>query len=177
MALGCFFVVAVLALIVGVAAFGIVFLESGANSGEVKLENAEAYAPGTAAFVASKNTFLVRLSDGSFLALLDLDSANRANQAQHCRVNLLPIDEPGTGATTEQLQGRISVAARGSSSILYESCFGSIYDIAGIRLNGTGPNLDRYRVSIDDAGRVLLDTTKRQCSQRTSTSESIAMAC
>ena len=176
-ALGCFLGVAVIAAIVGLVAFGIVFLESGANNGEVALEVAAAYAPGSAQFISSENVFLVRQVDGDFVALLDLDAANRANQAQRCRVNLTPISASGLGVPAEQLTSQMSSGAAGSNSVLFESCLGSIYDIAGVRLNGVGPNLDRYTVRIDDSGRVVIDTTKRLCSRRTETAKSASVSC
>ncbi|MGE0599609.1 MAG: hypothetical protein AB7J35_05795 [Dehalococcoidia bacterium] len=175
--LGCFFGIAVVVAIVGLAFFAITFLESGANKGEVALEVAEAYAPGSAQFVSSENVFLVRLVDGSFIALLDLDAANRANQANRCRVNLLPITDPALGEPAEQLTRQMSALAAGSNSVLFESCLGSIYDIAGVRLNGAGPNLDRYSVRFDDSGHVVIDTTRRICTQRTETAQSVSVAC
>ena len=164
--LGCFFAAAALVIVILGAVFFIKFLESGANSGQVTLDVPDAYAPGNVEYNGQHNFYLVRLRDGSFLALSDLDAANRANQARRCRVQITDLN----GALTvpkETLTARMSDAARGSSVVLRETCNGAIYDLAGARLDADGPNLDRYPVSVSKAGHLLVDTSTRTCSQRT----------
>jgi len=63
--LGCVSAVAFVVAVFGFFAFLIVFLESGADSGKVQLEDAEAYAPGSVEFVGEENLFLVRLANVS----------------------------------------------------------------------------------------------------------------
>lgn len=167
----------VVVVLVGIAAFAIVFLESGADTGEIELDPAAAYAPGTAEFVGEHNFFLVRLPDGSFVALDDLDSANRASQGTRCRVGLVDIDEAGLGATPEQLRARMSPEAAGSNRLLRETCLGTVYDIAGVRLTGDGRNLDRFQVELTSGGRVVVDRSERSCSSRDGNTWSSPVQC
>jgi hypothetical protein len=146
--------------------FFVIFLDSGADTGKVQLEVPEAYAEGSIEFVGEKNFFLVRLADGSFLALSDLDAANRANQARRCRVQLTALRDGSVASNADQLRGRMTAGASGSEAVLLEACNGRIYDIAGAILQGEGPNLDRFPISVDGAGRLLVDSSKRECSQR-----------
>jgi hypothetical protein len=176
-ALGCFFALAVVVLVAGMVAFGIVFLESGANTGQVGLEAADAYAPGTVEFISEENVFLVRLANGDFLSLADLDAANRANQGRNCRVGLVPMGEPSLGISVEVLRTRMSIEAAGATSVFYEPCLGSIYDVAGARLNGPGANLERHPVAVNAAGRVVIDLSERECSRRTEAADFVSTAC
>lgn len=168
-ALGCFFAVAVVVVFVGVVAFFLVFLDSGADTGELRLEQAEAYAPGEVAFIPTENVFLARLADGSFRALSDLDAANRANQGSRCRVALVPLADAAPGVPENAVRAQMSVEAAGSDSVLREICLGSVYDVAGAKLFGEGRNLDLHPVDIDGDGRVTIDTSERSCSVRTAT--------
>lgn len=165
-ALGCFFAVSVVVAIFGLAAFAIVFLESGADTGKIELDAADSYRAGTAEFVSEHNIYLVRLPDGSFVALADMDAANRASTGSRCRVGVAPLAEADSPLSTEQLRSRMSAEAAGSSVVLRETCFGAVYDIAGVRLTGDGRNLDRFDVGIDSGGRVVADRSERSCSVR-----------
>lgn len=164
--LGCVAALAAVVIFGAFIVFFIIFLDSGADTGKVRLEVPEAYAEGSIEFIGEKNFFLVRLRDGSFLALSDLDAANRANQARRCRVQLTPLADPGLAPEAEQLRGQMSAQSQGAASVLRESCNGAVYDLAGARLAGEGRNLDRFPVSIDGAGHLLVDSSKRECSER-----------
>jgi hypothetical protein len=165
-ALGCVGALAAVVVLGAFLVFFIIFLDSGADTGKVRLEVPEAYAEGSIEFIGEKNFFLVRLRDGSFLALSDLDAANRANQARRCRVQLTPLSDSGIAADADQLRGQMSAQSQGAASVLRETCNGAIYDLAGARLVGEGPNLDRFPISIDGQGRLLVDSSKRECSER-----------
>ena len=165
-ALGCVGALAAVVVFGAFLVFVIIFLDSGADSGKVRLEVPEAYAEGSIEFIGEKNFFLVRLRDGSFFAISDLDAANRANQARRCRVQLTSLSDPGIAAEADRLRGSMSPQSLGAASVLRETCNGAIYDLAGARLAGTGPNLDRFPVSLDGAGRLLVDSSKRECSER-----------
>ena len=156
----------VVVVLAGIAAFAIVFLESGANTGEIELDAADAYAPGTAEFVGEHNFYLVRLPDGSFVALDDMDAANRASQGSRCRVGLAELTDAGLGLTPEQLRAGMSPEAAGSNSVLRETCLGAVYDISGARISGDGRNLDRFEVETTARGRVVVDRSERTCSAR-----------
>lgn len=173
-ALGCFLSLAVLAAMAGAIAFAVVFLESGADTGRVKVESADAYAPGSVAFIGEENLYLVRLEGGDFLALADMDAAN---QGRRCRVSLVPVDDPGLPVDSATLEARMSAEAAGATSVFFEPCLGSVYDIAGVRLTGPGANLDRYPASLDSSGRVVIETGERQCSRRTTGNTSAPATC
>jgi hypothetical protein len=164
--LGCVAAVAFVVVVFGFFAFLIVFLESGAATGKVQLEDAEAYAPGSVEFIGEENLFLVRLGDGEYLALADLDAANRARPERRCRVAPMQRTDARLPAILERYSSRMSADAAGSTLVFREECGGAMYDVTGLRLDTDGPNLDRYPVSIDSAGRVVVDTAKRHCSQR-----------
>jgi len=174
-ALGCFFAASVLVALVGIVSFAIVFLESGADTGEVTLDVVEAYAPGTAEFVGEHNFYLVRLPDGSFIALDDMDERNRRNQGARCRVAPTPLEDLAGAAAG--LRARISPEAAGSVSVFRETCFGAVYDIAGVLLAESGRNLDRFAVGVDSRGRVVVDRSERTCSARDGASWSLPAAC
>lgn len=165
-ALGCFFVVALLIGLAGIFVFAIIFFESGADTGEVRLDVPEAYAPGSVEFVGNENFYVVRFRDGSFTALSDLDAANRANQGHRCRVAVTSLSDPALAPQAAMLSAAMSPQAAGSSSVLRETCLGAVYDISGVRLLGEGPNLERFSVNVGADGHVRVDTSHRTCSQR-----------
>ncbi len=175
--LGCFTAVAVLVLLFGLGAFLIVFLESGADTGKVRLEDAEAYAPGTVDFVGEENLYLVRLQGGDYLALSDLDAANRARPERRCRVAPLAVTDSRLPGILERYGGRMSAAATGTTLVFREDCDGAMYDVTGLRLDAEGRNLDRYPVSIDETGHVVVDTSKRECSERRETGQYVDVKC
>jgi len=155
-------------LAVGLVIFGGVlfvgFLESGSDTGHMTLRDAESYAPGSVEFVGERNYFLVRLPDGDFLAIADLDAANRAASGRRCRTQLTQGDTPDNVELIEQYRGRFSADAGGAAAVFREDCNGVVYDIAGKRLTGEGRNLDRYPVTIDNRGFVVVDVSRRECS-------------
>lgn len=161
----------------GIAAFAVIFLESGADTGNVRLDIPEAYAPGAAEYIGASNFYLVRLRDGSFLALSDLDAANHANQSHRCRVQLTPINAASLGVPVERLRGQASPQAAGANVVLTESCNGAIYDITGLRLDSPGRNLDLHPVSIGKDGHVMVNVRTRECSERTADSTVAMVDC
>jgi hypothetical protein len=173
-ALGCFFAVSVVVALIGLVSFAVVFLESGADTGEIELDSAESYAPGTAAFVSEHNFYLVRLPDGSFVALDDFDERNRQSQGSRCRVSPSPIED---AKDANQLRAALSPEAAGSTVVLRETCFGGVYDIAGITLAGDGRNLDRFATDVNRRGRVVVDRSERTCSVRDGGNWAVPLAC
>jgi len=175
--LGCFFAAAALVVVILGGVFFIRFLESGANNGKVRINLPEAYAPGSIEFNGDHNFYLVRFLDGSFVALSDLDAANRANQARRCRAQLATIADPSLGTPADTLSARMTAKASGATTVLRESCNGAVYDIDGARLNGDGANLDQYPVTLGKDGRLLVDTSTRVCSERSGASPFLSRAC
>jgi len=173
---GCALALMALAGAVFAAVFLLVFLESGADSGEVVLLDQRAYARGTATHLPEHGLFLVRLGSG-FVALADVDAANRAAAGRRCRVHTI---EGGTAATNGLLAryaGRSSPAAQGAVLLLGEDCNGAVYDIAGVRLDRDGPNLDRLAVAVNGRGRVVVSPLERTCTAREGSELAVPRAC
>ncbi len=122
--LGCVSAVAFVVAVFGFFAFLIVFLESGADSGKVQLEDAEAYAPGSVEFVGEENLFLVRLANGQYLALSDLDAANRARPERRCRVAPVPPSDARLQGSLERYGSRMGADAAGSTLVFGRSATG-----------------------------------------------------
>ena len=167
-ALGCAFMVTVLVALFVVGACITVYLDSGADTGEMVLNDARAYADASYQYVGDRNYFVVRLPDSSFVALSDLDAANRATPARRCRVQPVPPEDPANGAIVAEYGQRISSQAGGWTLVFRETCNGALYDAAGIRLDRDGRNLDRFPASVDEDGRLVVDVSERECSTRES---------
>lgn len=167
--LGCAAALGFLVVAVAGAAFAIAFLESGADTGRVELEQAEAYAPNSVSFVSSRNLYVVRARDGTFFALSDLDAANRANPGRQCRVSAVNRNDPDFEKLLSQYASQFSERAAGMDVLFREGCNNALYDATGLRLNSEDePNLDRYPVTVSSRGLVEVNLAVRQCTQRAS---------
>lgn len=176
-ALGCAAAVAAVVLF-GLAVLATIgFLESGADAGKFVRDPVEAYARGSVEFIGERNIYLVRLADGSFVALGDLDAANRANPQRRCRVAPMLATDPQLPALLERYASRMSAQAAGSTLIFSEDCNRAVYDVTGLRLDAEAANLDRYPVGIDQAGRLTVDVSKRRCTLRTASQAFAATPC
>jgi len=165
-ALGCMSMVAVAVGIMAVLFFGIMWLESGATPRAV-LDDAESYGRGTYQFEGKHNLYIVRLLDGRFLALSDLDATNRANPGRNCRVAPIPLDDPALPGILSKYAGQFSPEAMGSTLVFRETCHGALYDMAGVRLDNTEAlNLDRHDVDINGQGKLTVNTAVRICTKR-----------
>ncbi len=165
-ALGCAFMMMALVALFIVGACVTVYLDSGANTGEMVLDDARAYGVGSYQYVGERNYFVVRLPDSSFVALSDLDAANRATPERRCRVQAVPPDDPANEAIVDAYGRRISSQAGGWTLVFRETCNGAIYDAAGIRIDRDGRNLDRFPSSINPDGMLVVDVSVRECSSR-----------
>ena len=175
--LGCVAAVAAVAAVVVFGTFVLVFLNSGADDGKVALQEPAAYGLGTLQYISDHNFYLARLQDGSFLALSDLDAANRANQLQRCRVAPLGATDPALGPLVQQYATKFSPGAAGTTVLFRESCNLAVYDLTGQRLDAEGPNLDRYATATNSQGLLTVDLTKRTCTQREGAQIFAAVAC
>ncbi len=169
-------VAAAVGLLFLIVLLGVVFLESGADSGRVALEPAAAYARGTVTRVAERGFYVVRLANGDFLAISDLDAANRAAADRRCRVAPIPATDPELAGLIARYRAAFSPPAAGSTLIFREDCRGALYDLAGVRVD-EGPNLDRFETSIDGQDRLVVNTARRSCSQRTAAALVVKQAC
>lgn len=147
------------------AVFLFVFLDSGANTGRLALRPADSYALGTVEYVGARNFYVVRLANGDFLALSDLDAANRAASGQRCRVATLGASDARLPGLLEDYAASFSPEAAGATLLFREDCNGATYDLAGRRLDSSGPNLERYATSIDADGLLRVDVSRRICTE------------
>ncbi len=145
---------------------GVIFLESGADSGKVALDPAEGYARGTVTRVAERGFYVVRLANGDFLALSDLDAANQETTERRCRVEPIAVSDPELPGLLEHYRASFSPMAAGSTLVFREACKGALYDLTGVRLDEDGANLDRFETLIDGGGRLVVNTAKRSCAAR-----------
>jgi hypothetical protein len=162
---GCFGVFVGGAVLLAAVVFLFIFLDSGANTGRMVLRHADSYAPGTVEFVGERNFFVVRLADGEFLALSDLDAANRSAQGQRCRVAPMAVSDPRLPELLEKHRSAMSPAARGATLLFREECNGAMYDLTGLRLDADERNLDRYETSVDGEGHLVVDVSRRICTE------------
>jgi hypothetical protein len=176
-ALGCTFAVMAVVVVVAVIVFAIKFLDSGANGGTVTLNVPAAYAKGSLEYEPAENFYLVRLRDGNFLALSDLDAANRANQAKRCRVAPIATADPELPGLLQQYASRMSADAAGSTVLFRESCNGAVYDLTGARLDSQAPNLERLSIDTDGGGKLVVNVTKRTCTEREGTNLFAPLKC
>lgn len=174
--LGCLAMASALFAFVVIIILGVQYLESGTTAWTI-LDDADSYPIGTYEFVRGENIFIVRLRDGTYLALDDLDAANRANAAVRCRVQPLTPTSSEFAAIRDRYARRMSPEAAGANLVFRETCNGAVYDYAGIRIDTDGPNLDRHDLDINDAGNLTVNTAVRECSARTEDELAAARKC
>ena len=174
--LGCTAALLAVFAVVVAAVFFVGFLQSGADTGKRTLNAAVAYAPGTIQYVSQQNLYVARTPDGQLLALSDLDAANRAAQVR-CRVGEIAPNDPTLPQLLKEYGARMSPQALDSTVLLQESCHNAIYDYTGLRLDSNGPNLERYAVSIDAQGKLVVDVSKRTCTQREGQNDFAVIPC
>ncbi len=162
---GCLALVAAVVFLGFFVGFLILFLGSGAETGKIELRAANTYAPGSYDYNGERNFYLIRLGNGSFLSLADLDAANRAATGHRCRVAPIAGNDPGLASLLDQYRARLDGPVEGSTLLFREDCNGAVYNALGERLDADERNLDRFDVSIDDQGRVVVDVSKRRCSR------------
>lgn len=176
-ALGCLGAAFAVALVVFGAVFLAVFLDSGADTGKLELELAEAYAPGSVEFVGERNFYLVKLPDSTFFALVNLDAANRTAEQRQCRIAPLVGNDPRLPALLQQFGARFDPRVAGGQLVFREDCNGAVYDATGLRLSGDGRNLDRYGVELKDSGRVVVNVSERICTAREEQRTAVPVEC
>jgi hypothetical protein len=126
---------------VGLVALGIVlvvvvmaFWPGGDN--QVALGKIEDYQPGSVVYRSTDGFFVARQSDGTVLALSDVDPHNPPKRPI-CRVTFRP-----------------DLATDGEPGRFFDNCTGSMYDIGGRALSGDGLDLEQLPVKQDDEGRL-----------------------
>lgn len=174
---GCLALFAVVVFAGFFVLFLILFLGSGAETGEMELRVAESYAPGSYDYNGDRNFYLVRLGNGTFIALSDLDAANRAETGRRCRVSPIPGNDPALPGLLEQYRAGLQGPAEGTTLLFREDCNGAIYNVLGERLDASERNLDRYDVSINDRGRVVVDVSQRRCTEGALNAEDSEVQC
>ncbi len=161
--LGCSAAAFIVLLLGGFAVVTFLFLDSGADSGILKLNVPAAYAVGSVEFIGEHNVYLVKLRDGSFLALSDLDAANRATPQRRCRVSQINTADPVLPGLLDKYGPGFSKNASGAALLFREICNGALYDLTGLRVDRDGPPLDRFPVATSADGHLTVDVSRRQC--------------
>jgi hypothetical protein len=156
-------VVAVLGI--GAIVFVFIFTSSSSNTGDIVLRPADSYAMGSVEFVAERNFFVVRLPRSGFLALADMDADNRASEGRRCRVGVVPGNDPALPGLLERHEANMGSEAVGTTLVFREACNGAVFDVTGQRISGEGPNLDRYAARVNDAGELVVNVSRRECSE------------
>lgn len=174
---GCLGMIAAIGTMVAIALFMIVYLESGADTGRMVLRDYRSYAEGIIEYVGERNFYVVRLGDGSFLALDDLDAANRAAEGRRCRVQPLSPADPALPDLLATYRSRFSDHASGANVVFREDCNRAVYDAAGLRLDGEGRNLDRYGVGVNEDMQLVVDVSRRICTEATPADDFTEVAC
>ena len=152
-------VVALAVLVAIGVAIGLIF-----DQGEDANQPSRQYAAGPAAEYKLgdvnqfelQHMFLVRLPDGEFLAFYD-KSSRQQELGGSCRVM---YDETAGIGTLEPIAGL--------GGAFVEECEGSraIWRVDGKYSFGNGyGDLDRFNVSVDDAGDVVIDLSSRSCTR------------
>jgi hypothetical protein len=175
------------AVVVGliVAFFAVVglvlYFQPGSSSEPVGVPSLDVFAagptkefvPGTVTYFEKEHVYLVRFSDGAFLALYDLASTTQAEVAAgdlsklDCRVKLVEGDE------VEKRPG-VTPAGRGLGTTGFvDPCSDATWDAEGVSMDTTVPaSLDRFPVAvIDDIVRIQL--AERRCMSQTSSAACI----
>ncbi|MCC7365764.1 MAG: hypothetical protein IT303_15475 [Dehalococcoidia bacterium] len=164
--LGCGLMALLVVAVAFIGGFCVVFLESGTDAKAV-LDVPARYGIGTVTFVPDENVYLVRLADGTFVALSDLDAYNRARPGARCRVSPIGTTDPELARLLQEHRDEFSPAASAANYLFRDPCAGTLYDITGVRVGTPGPNLDRHEVGIDEkSGKVTVDVANRICTTR-----------
>ena len=158
---GCLGPLALAALVVVGLVIGIGFLFN-QGSGSVDTQHgydagaANGYQNASVVYAEQQHLYIVRLQDGTFIALYDKSSKQQELRSD-CRVAFDDAATPGaqpqllgiTGAFVEDCDGLHAVWRADG-----EFAFGASYG-----------NLDRYATSIDGAGHLIVDTSSRTCTR------------
>lgn len=174
---GCLGLVVAVVAVVAIAVFTVVFLESGADRGRLVLRDYRSYEVGTAEFVGERNLYIIRLGDGSFVALFDLDHANREARGQRCRVRPVTASDAALPGLLERYEREFSARAAGATLLFREDCNGAVYDATGLRLDDAGPNLDQYPVGLNEDMELVIDMGRRMCSIADGEADFATIAC
>ncbi len=158
---GCLAMIAVGALVVTALVVGIGFLFD-QGSGSVDSQRgydagaASGYQNASVVYQEQQHLYIVRLQDGTFIALYDKSSKQQELRGD-CRV---AFDDAATPGTMAQLPG--------ITGAFVEDCDGlrAVWRADGKFAFGAGyGNLDRYGTSIDAAGHLIVDTSSRTCTR------------
>ncbi len=159
--LGCLvWVAAVVALAVGVVvAIGFIF-DQGDSAKQPQrgydAGAADAYQPATVNYLEFEHLYVVRLQDGSFLALYD-KSPKQQEVSGDCRVS---FEDNASLGTLEQLPGMTGGFVEDCTSLR------AVWRADGVFAFGAGyGNLDRFNTHVDGSGHLIVDTDSRTCTR------------
>ena len=176
-ALGCTAVAGVIGLLAVAAILAVRYFDSGSADGSLVLDIAESYGQPSVTRSGENGLWVVRTDKGEFFALADMDAANRATAGRKCKVNPVGAADPVLAELLTRYRGSLSAPVSNVGLLFREDCNGAVYDAAGVRQDGPGPNLDRFATSVDGEKRLVVKTAKRTCSAREGTNASAKTNC
>jgi hypothetical protein len=149
-----------LAIVVGiVVAIGLLFdqgSDSVQNAHQYDAGDASAYQRASVVYAEQQHLFVVRLEDGTFVALYD-KSPKQQELRSDCRVSFEDTAMTGTLAPLAGVTGAF-----------VEDCDGlrAVWRADGVFAFGAGyGDLDRFETSINAAGHLVVDTGSRTCTR------------
>ncbi len=158
---GCLLRLAIVALVAVAVVVAIGFLfdqgsdsvtpERGYDAGA-----ASGYQDGSVVYAEAQHLFIVRLQDGTFIALYDKSSKQQELRSD-CRIT---FDDTATLNKLSPLPG--------ITGAFVENCDGlrAVWRADGAFAFGAGyGNLDRFGTSVDGAGHLIVDTSTRSCTR------------
>lgn len=159
--LGCLAWLALAVLVVAAVVVAIGFLfDQGSDSVQrdtgYDAGAASAYQNASVVYAEAEHLFVVRLQDGTFLALYDKSSKQQELRSD-CRV---AFDDTATLNKIAQLPG--------ITGAFVENCDGlrTVWRADGAFAFGAGyGKLDRFNTSVDGAGHLIVDTSSRTCTR------------
>ncbi len=125
------------------------------------------FAPASIHEFAGQHLLLVRLQDGSFVALHDWDAWAQYRYSvgdkakAECRVHPLDHDSPIYPGVLSSI---LHPTAGFEDTVMISGCDGSLFDVLGNRTFGpAATNLDRFPVRTNGNGHVIVNLADQQC--------------
>ncbi len=166
--------VAGLVVLAGLIGLGLTFLwpssTGPALSQSFDAGQAAGYAPASIHYFEEQHLYLVRRSDGSFVALYDWNARaqgqyQRGDEGKEaCRVQVLSPDSPAYEGDLGAIRADYAPEPGLENVVLRSGCDGTSFDALGRHGFGPSPgDLDRFPLFIDSQGHVIVTLAQRQC--------------
>lgn len=158
---GCLVRIVVVAVVATAIVVGIGTLFNQGNNATLPARSFDAgvangFQPATVVQFEPQHLFIVRLQDGTFIALYD-KSPKRQELRSNCRVSFSDAATPGTLAPLPGITGAFVENCDGLHAVWRADgtfAFGASYG-----------NLDHYPTSVDASGHLIVDISTRTCTR------------